>query len=386
MEVKKGGFFDRFTDRVIILSAVLCVFLPSILSFVVEAALVTSLIINSRTRRMIFSCGLCYWLLPIALASIIPPIFYHNYVGIIGGVGLVLLLIFGIYLKKAITPDIFEDGIKFASAASVIVTFAAVCERVAYAIWPTLSMNKDLRCAGVFFNPNMFGTAVAFVILAALYKILLSRGNRRIYTIVIIANLVSMALCGSLLGMAELVCGVFFLLLFNKRWKWVFAFVGAGVVALAAVFAYPKLLPRLFEASESFNLRYRVWQLAVYLFKQTPVFGRGVLTYMMESPKYASAELGFKVWVTTCAHSLLLDGLLCLGIVGTSLVSGFFIHYFIPIIKNAVKRINQPTCALGLAMTMGVLFHGIFDETVAWPQLTILFLFILSGAFLRKKD
>ena len=107
---------------------------------------------------------------------------------------------------------------------------------------------------------------------------------------------------------------------------------------------------------------------------------------MMESPKYASAELGFDVWVTTCAHSLLLDGLLCLGIVGTSLVSGFFIHYFIPIVKNAVKRINQPTCALGLAMTMGVLFHGIFDETVAWPQLTVLFLFILSGAFLRKKD
>ena len=386
MEVKKGGFFDRFTDRVIILSAVLCVFLPSILSFVVEAALVTSLIINPRTRKMIFSCGLCYWLLPIALASIIPPIFYRNYVGIIGGVGLVLMLTFGIYLKKAITPDIFEEGIKFASAASVIVTFVATCERVAYAIWPTLSMNKDLRCAGVFFNPNMFGTAVTFVILAALYKIMSSRGNRRIYTAVIIANLISLALCGSLLGIAELVCGVFFLLLFNKRWKFVAIFIGAGLVALAAVFAYPKLLPRLFEASESFNLRYRVWQLAVHLFKQTPIFGRGALTYMMESPKYVGAELGFNVWVTTCAHSLLLDGLLCLGIVGTSFVSGFFIHYFIPIIKNAVKRINQPTCALGLAMTMGVLFHGIFDETVAWPQITILFLILLSGAFLPKKD
>ena len=386
MEVNKSSFFGRFTDRVIILSAVLFAFLPSILSFIVEAALVTSLIINFRTRKIIFSCKLCYWLLPIALASIIPPIFYRNYVGIIGGVGLVLLLIFGIYLKKAITSEIFEEGIKFASVASVIVTFVAVIERIAYAIWPSLSMNKDLRCAGVFFNPNMFGTAVVFVILACLYKIMSGRGDKRIYTVVIIFNLVSMALCGSLLGMAELVCGVFFLLLFNKRWKLVPIFIGAGIIALAAVLVYPKLLPRLFEASDSFNSRYRVWQLGVYLFKQTPIFGRGVLTYMMESPKYVGADLGFNVWVTTCAHSLLLDGLLCLGIVGTTLVSGFFIHYLLPVVKNIKKLINQPTCAFAMAVVAGVLFHGIFDETVAWPQLTILFLFILSGAFLVKKE
>ena len=78
MEVNRSSFFGRFTDRVIILSAVLCAFLPSILSFIVEAALVTSLIINSRTRKMIFSCRLCYWLLPIALASIIPPILFEK--------------------------------------------------------------------------------------------------------------------------------------------------------------------------------------------------------------------------------------------------------------------------------------------------------------------
>ena len=386
MEVNRGGFFTRFNDRVIILSAVLCAFLPSILSFVAEAALVTSLIINSRTRKMIFSCKLCYWLLPIALTSIIPPIFYGNYVGIVAGAGLVLLLIFSIYLKKAITSQIFEEGIKFASLASVIVTFVAIAERIAYAVWPALSMNKDLRCSGVFFNPNLFGTAVVFVILAALYKIMSGQGSRRVYTAVIIFNLISMALCGSLLGMAELVCGVFFLLLFNKRWKFVAVFVGAGLLLMAAIAAYPKLLPRILEASESFNLRYRVWQLAVILFKQTPLFGRGILTYMMESPKYVGAELGFNVWVTTCAHSILLDGLLCLGIVGTVFLSGFLIHYYVPIVKNAVKRINRPICALGLAMTMGVIFHGIFDETIAWPQLTILFFFILSGAFLSKKE
>ena len=54
--------------------------------------------------------------------------------------------------------------------------------------------------------------------------------------------------------------------------------------------------------------------------------------------------------------------------------------------KNIKKLINQPTCAFAMAVIMGVLFHGIFDETVAWPQLTVLFLFIVSGAFLPKKE
>lgn len=380
MEVKSRGFAGRFTDRVIILTAVVCVFLPGLLSLAAEAVLAAALLICRRTRSLVFSSRLWLWLIPIAPAAIIPPIVYRNYVGIIAGVGLVLLLVLAIYLMKAMTADIFEQATKYACAASVIVMFAAIFERIAYAFWPQIAQNKDLRCSGVFFNPNLFGTAVVFIILTCLYKIMSGRGDRRIYTAVIAANLINMALCGSMLGMAELVVGVFFLLLFNRKWIFVGIFALFAAAGVGAVILHPQLLPRVFEASESFNLRVRVWQLALMLFKETPIFGRGILTYMTFSPQYAGADLGFNVWVTTCAHSLLLDSLLCLGIVGTVLLIGFLVHYYVPVIRSRMQKRDTALTALALAVTMGVLFHGLMDETVAWPQVTILFLLILSGA------
>lgn len=380
MKVKSSGFAGRFTDRVIILTAVVCVFLPSLLSLASEAILAAALLICRRTRSLVFSSRLSLWLIPLAPAAIIPPIVYRNYIGIVAGVGLVLLLILAIYLMKAMTADIFEQAAEYACAASVIVMFAAIFERIAYAIWPQIAQNKDLRCSGVFFNPNLFGTAVVFIILMCLYKIMSGRGDRRIYAVVIAANLVNMALCGSMLGMAELVVGIFFLLLFNRKWIFVGIFAAFAAAGIGAVIIHPQLLPRIFEASESFNLRVRVWQLALILFSETPIFGRGILTYMTFSPQYAGADLGFKVWVTTCAHSLLLDSLLCLGIIGTALLIGFLVHLYVPVIRSRMQKRDMAVTALALAVTMGVLFHGLMDETVAWPQVTVLFFLILSAA------
>lgn len=379
MEVNRNDSSGRFTDRVIILTAIICVFLPAVLSLAAEAILTVSMIMYSQTRRIIFSSPLSLWLIPLAPAAIIPPIVHGNFVGIVAGAGLILLIILTIYFSRAMTSTIFEQASKYACVLSVIAMFVAVFERIIYSIWPHLSENKDLRCASVFFNPNLFGTVVVFIILLCLYKIMAGRGNKKIYTAIIAANLISMALCGSMLGMAELVVGIFFLLLFNRKWWGVGAFAAAAIAGVAAILVYPQLLPRIFEASESFNLRYRVWQLAIMMFRSAPFFGRGILTYMTFSPEYVGLDLGFNVWVTTCAHSLLLDSLLCLGIVGTAFLIGFMVHLYMPVVRSVVRKCDRAANALALAMTMGVLFHGLLDETIAWPQVTIIFLLILTG-------
>ena len=149
---------------------------------------------------------------------------------------------------------------------------------------------------------------------------------------------------------------------------------------MGALAIYPQLLPRLFEASESFNLRVRVWQLALVMFREAPVFGRGILSYMTFSPDYVGADLGFKVWVTTCAHSLLLDALICLGMVGACVITAYLVRLIVPAVKNHIRRSDRAVTALALAATAGALFHGLMDETVAWPQVTVLFFLLLAGA------
>ncbi len=386
MEVQKSGRIDRFTDIEIISAVVISGFLPGFVSVAAQFAIIIYLLFCRRTRKTVFSSRISLWLIPLTPVAILPAVVYGNYLGAVVGVGLVLLLFFAVYLMKAMTAEIFERATSLACMGSVFAALVAVVEKLVYVFYPQIAENKDLRCASVFFNPNLFGTAVVFVILICLYKIISRRGDRKLCIICIAVNLVSMVLCGSLLGMAELAVGVLFLFIFSGNKIAVALFSVGAASGVGAVCLYPQLLPRIFEASESFNLRYRVWQLSVMLFKQTPIFGRGIFTYMTESPKYVGADLGFKVWVTTCAHSLLLDSLLCLGIVGTVLIVGFAVHLYVPVVKSRVKKCDKAVTALAFAMTAGVLFHGIFDETITWPSVAVLFFLILAGATAYGKE
>ena len=388
MKVQKSSNPCRFGDLEIISAMAVTGFLPGFLSVAAQYAIVFYLLFCRRTRKIVFSSKTALWLIPLTPVAIIPPFFYQNYLGAVVGAGLVLLLFFAVYLLKTITVEIFEKVCDICCAGSVFAAAVAVAERIVYVINPSLDEFKDMRCAGVFFNPNLYGTAVVFVILICLYKLISGRGHKTSLFLCIGVNLISMALCGSLLGIGELIIGALFIFIFNRNKIAVALFSVGSAAGIGAVCFYPRLLPRIFEASNSFNLRYRVWQLSLILIKETPIFGRGFLAYMVESPKYVGADLGFKVWVTTCAHSLLLDSLLCLGIVGTVCVIGFAAGLYAPVFKARLKKCDRAVTSLALAATVGVLAHGIFDETITWPAVAVIFFFILAGsaAYLKEKN
>ncbi len=386
MEAKKSGFFDRFSDRAIISATVLLGFLPGFLSVLAQYTIFLCILLCRRTRGLVFSSRLSQWLIPLTPVAIIPPIVHKNYLGAVVGLGLVMILVFAVYLMQAITPEIFERATSLASAGSIFAAVVAVVEKIVYLFYPQIAENKDLRCASVFFNPNLFGTAVVFVILICLYKIISGRGSLWANLTVIGINLVSMALCGSLLGIAELVIGVLLLFVFNRNKIAVAVFSASAAAGVGAVCFYPRLLPRIFEASESLNLRYRVWQLSIILIKETPVFGRGLLAYMKYWPDYIDKDLPFKVWPTTCAHSMLLDGLLCFGIVGTVILIGFVVHMLLPALKCRFKKCDRAVTSLTFAMMGGFLFHGIFDETITWPSVGLMFFLIIAGSVAYGKE
>ena len=105
-------------------------------------------------------------------------------------------------------------------------------------------------------------------------------------------------------------------------------------------------------------MRVNIWRLAVRMFLKAPVFGRGLLSYWFFSPEYAGQDLGFEVRVTTCAHNLLLDGLLSFGVVGIALVG----WYLIRVLKDALLRYQQGNAlsVLALAALTAAFIHGVF--------------------------
>ena len=81
---------------------------------------------------------------------------------------------------------------------------------------------------------------------------------------------------------------------------------------------------------------------------------------------------------TTCAHNLLLDGLISFGVVGIALA----VWYLIRILIAAVKRFRQGDvlAVLALAALTAAFVHGVFDVTAVWPQVIIPMAVVVAAA------
>ena len=131
-------------------------------------------------------------------------------------------------------------------------------------------------------------------------------------------------------------------------------------------------------------MRVHIWELAAIMFKKAPVFGRGILSYMAFSPDYAgqAAQLGIhEVRVTTNAHNIIFDGLLSFGTVGFLMVTFYVILAMLPIIREYHRR-NRAYSSLAIAAAAGAFAHGMFDVTLAWPQVIVLMLTVLAAGSL----
>ncbi|MBP5618001.1 MAG: O-antigen ligase family protein [Clostridia bacterium] len=125
-------------------------------------------------------------------------------------------------------------------------------------------------------------------------------------------------------------------------------------------------------------MRVSIWRLALRMFLKAPLFGRGLLSYWFFSPEYVGQDLGFEVRVTTCAHNLLLDGLISFGAVGIALAG----WYLLRILRAARARHKQgdALAVLALAALTAAAVHGLFDVTAVWPQVLLLLALVLAAA------
>lgn len=384
----KKLFANGVSDEAIIMALAVSAFLPWLPSFVLLACIAVFIFVYKRTRKMVFGDKAALALLPFLPLAVVPSVVHKNFFGILSGFGIVLVFLLFLYLSKAVTVQIAHKFYNAVCVLSIVAAVYAVIEKIVYVINPELSYgsivlpsNDELRCASLFGNPNLYSSVICFAILIAVNMLLDKKGDFKFYTVTIAANLVGMLLCGSLMGMMELFVGVLVLFILKRQWKILTGFGALCVVAAGAILAVPSLLPRFSSAGHSTELRLRVWKLSLIMFEEAPLFGRGILSYMKFSPDYVDADLGFQVKVTTNAHNLLIDGLLSFGIIGMAFLVFYLIMGALPVIRGYFKRKERSRCAMALAAAAGALVHGIFDVTIMWPQVAVIFLIMVAAGY-----
>lgn len=376
---------DRRDDWLVAL-LIGAVFLPWMAAFAVLGILALLLWLLPGTRRALLRDRKeLLFLAPWPLLALIPPIVHRNFVGLAGGVGLLLVFTLSLWFRAVMTPVRARKALRLATFAGLLADLYALAQKLLYVFrdFPatepyTLPSNDELRTPSVFGNPNEFAAVAVFLVLATLWLYWEGELSLPMTGVLVCGHLMGLFLSASLMGMLSLFFGGIVLLALKKRWRTLGVLLGGVAVGLLLLWLVPGLLPHAAGAGHSFAMRRQIWKLFPYLFREAPVFGRGFLSYWIFSPDYVGADLGFSVRVTTNAHSLLLDGLLNFGVVGTAL----FGWRLLRLVAESLRRHRRGAseAALALAVMTAAAVHGLCDVTAAWPQVTVLLLAAVTAA------
>lgn len=353
------------------------IFLPYILTAIVLAFLSINIIANKHTRQLIFihkgsSAIKLFFVYILAI-----PFMYRNWLGLIVGIGMILTMILGLYLRSVMTRDLYERVMTLVCTLSL--TSAGYAMTEVFVNFVSNDRHRH-RISAVFSHPNYFGTVVATVIIICAYKVLTSKEYKWYFFMVAGVNVISLYLCKSMFAFVEVFIGIAILLVIQKKHKLLIIWLSTAILGACMIFFVGvNLIPRLYEASKTISIRQRVWQLALEQIKNSSLFGHGFMSFRyLLNTAYQNKPIAH-------SHSIYLDLILNFGIVGTGLFLWHFVKYYRSVFTACFKRKNTMVASLIFAVTGAALVHGATDLTLLWIQTLPLFLVILAGQGVEEK-
>lgn len=297
--------------------------------------------------------------------SVVVPMLYGWYIGMIAGVGIAAALLFFRFLRTQITVGGYDRLLEMCAHMSMLPFGVAICEKLA-APWD--------RATGGFYNPNYYGMALEFLILICLYRVIYPpQGHRRISDVLLLGmNLAGLVLCDCQSAVPAVFVSVFLLLLLSRRRRLVVLFCTATLGAGMGILTNPDLLPRLEQLPERLWIRSDIWLASMHGITEHPLLGQGALSYYF---RYASLG-GYEAYH---AHNIYLDVIQNFGIVGTLLLLVSFVPAARAMVRSLRLPETRPTAVLALCAAAAVLVHGLTDVTILWMQNAVLFFLLAAG-------
>lgn len=355
------------------------IFLPYILSTIVLIFLSIYVIANKQTRQMILAKNDSKVMRVLMGYVLVVPLVYRNWIGLAAGIGVLLAVILGLYLRCIMTKSLFERILTLICEFSLTSVGYAVIESITNII---SDGRYNHRISAVFFHPNYFGTIVGTVIIICAYKVLTKQSKKWFYYMTAGLNVISMYLCKSMFVWVEVFIGVAVLLVILKRHRllslWLFVAAIGGFLILCMDVS---IIPRLYDVEVTLRLRKQIWELTVDQIKSSPLFGHGLYSFIY------LFDCTYHNQVIPHSHNIYLDMMLNFGLFGTGLFLWCAVKFYKSVFTVCFKEKNAMITSLILAVTAAALIHGITDITLLWVQTLPLFLLILSGlgAFERNR-
>ena len=299
------------------------VFASTFLHYIVTAAAAfftaVVLLVRRDTRNQVFAHRGTKIFAVFSLFGALLAVIYANWLGLACSVGFFVIMIVGFWVRTVMRRGVFERALSICCAESIAVGVAAVAE------WFLIAPHIDkieYRCRLWFANPNYLGVMSVIAFACCVYKLLRGRGHLWIYIAGLVSNIVSIYLCASLFIWVELFLTTSILLILFGKWPTLGLFFGIMAAFLMTLYFAPQILPRYSAVGWTTEQRFSIWMASLEEIKRSPFFGRGFLTYMQICRNYPGA------FVSSHTHNILLDPLLNFGIVGTALLSPYFVFYF----------------------------------------------------------
>lgn len=309
-----------------------------------------------------------------SLLTAVVALLYQNWLGIACSAVFMMLMIIGLFARSAMTRSLFESSLTLMCLCSVFMTAGAIIEKLIYQ-----PGNPELyRCQVLFYNANYFGTVMSIVIIVCIYKVLTEQGTRPMYYGIAAFNLISIYLCGSLFAWVEILVGVATLFYLFHRHQMLSAFLLVAATFCIVIYCTPTLLPRLQESHLTTEHRLDIWLLSLKAITDTPLFGRGFLTYYHIYQAYSG-------YPTTHAHNFILEPLLSFGVIGSGIGVVYFIQYFRKLLICHFTGGDSRVTVLISAVTVAAFVHGTTDVTLMWIQTGLLFVLLLGGLGIAER-
>ena len=323
-------------------------------------------IVQEMPRSVVWNITLfCVMALAVAIA-------YKNKTGVYIALGVSIVVLTGMFLRRFMTWELFESGISICCWLSIVCFGVALFQFVVYREDP------GYRIPSTFMNANYYAMVIEFVVTLCLYKILsMPKGNAGHvlrYCFIILINIVGLFISGSRTGL--IVTLSVFLLMFLLYKRYSLFWITLGILAAYAIIGFynPDILLREDKLAVDFNKRLSIWRAALEGIGTHPLFGEG-------GNAYARIYALFDGHKARHAHNLILDTLLNYGVAGFGMLLACFAGMF-KLIRNG--RSDSRIRYTIYTVCWCVLVHGLMDVTIFWIQTAILFLFIFSGGAMRE--
>lgn len=371
-----NSFKNGLNSENIIYISFISVFMPFYVTLAIMIFISVYIWITDKAEGLFYKNG-APWIIAFTVYSVIVAIFNLNYIGIACSVGFVFLMEISLFVRRHITPYSFEKSLNICCFAGFVTSIFTFIDFFVVLLNPAYT--GKYRATLYFFNCNYLATVFATVIIISIYKILIQNSKVYLYYISALFCAFGAYLTGSMFVWIEIFVGAATLLLLMRKNQMLSGLLLLISTTLIVIYFVPELLPRLHQSNVTTDNRIQIWKLTLKIISDSPVFGKGFLTYYNVYDNFKGS------YPTTHSHNIFLEPVLCFGIIGTILIIICLVYYFKRVIVCRNAQSKYKASSLILALSFGLLAHSTTDLTFMWIQTGLLFVLILGSIGIEEK-